>query len=320
MLFKNLFKKENEKEYVNMEKEIWKKIPGASKYEASNFGKIRTKDKNGHWKEIAYKDKNMYKAEIWMDNGEKYKTTRARIIAQTFNLPNPNNRHNVSRIDGNTLNDRVDNLSYTIKVKYKERGIKEMEKEYSDKDRIDFEELNKQTKPLNEEIWKWVVGYERWYEVSNLGNVRKINDDGTKRLLVACDVPKEYTRGRIVNLAKTGEKQKVCQICKLVAEAFNIPNTKKSKTLYHIDGNVNNDCLTNLTYDEKETEAYIEEQRKIKEEQEKLELEKQEQESHKSELLDYIENNKEFLQQTKERNQEITITDVYNKLCEILEA
>ena len=75
--------------------------------------------------------------------------------------------------------------------------------------------------------------------------------------------------------------QKVFQICRLVADAFNIQNPNKSKTLYHIDGNVNNDNLTNLTFDEKETEKYIEEQRKIKEEQEKLEREKQQENNKK---------------------------------------
>ena len=191
---------------------------------------------------------------------------------------------------------------------YEKEYIK-MEKEYSDKERID----NELAKPVEvKEIWKDVVGYERWYEVSDKGNIRKINDDGSRKILKA----KPSSKGKTVGLRKV-DKVKTYQVSHLVAEAFKVKPTSTNKSnVYHIDGDINNDCLSNLTYNKKETEAYKQEQERIKEEQARLE---QEEENHKSELLDYIENNKEFLQQAKEINNEVTLGDIYNKLNEILE-
>ena len=333
MFLKNLFKKEKEYKKMNnkslyeeaLEKcknneEMWIKIKGYDNYELSNLGNARKLNADGTYKEIGYYDKfeNRMKIQLTGENAKMKSTTLASLMGETFEIPNPKNRKQIMPNDGNTMNCRLDNLRYRHN-----KDREEMSKlEYSDKDRIDNELINKQIKQQQDnekEIWKWIVGYERWYEVSNKGNVRKINDDGSKRLLKACDVRPNYTRGRIVSLVKAGESQKVYQIRYLVAEAFNLKPIDDNKTLYHIDGNINNDCLSNLTYDIKETEKYIEEQRKIKEEQERLEREKQEQENHKEELKNYIEENKEFLQEAKERNSEVTIKDIYNKLCEILE-
>lgn len=192
-----------------------------------------------------------------------------------------------------------------FKENKKEEECIKMEKEYSDKERID----NELARPVEvKEIWKDVIGYERWYEVSDKGNVRKINDDGSRKVLKA----KPNSKGKTVGLRKV-DKVKTYQVSHLVAEAFKVKPTSTNKSIvYHIDGDVNNDCLSNLTYNKKETELY-------KQEQEKLLREEQQEESHKNELLDYIENNKEFLQQAKEINNEVTLGDIYNKLNEILE-
>ena len=187
-----------------------------------------------------------------------------------------------------------------------------MEKEYSDKDRIDKElAKHKMSFNVDDEIWKDVIGFERWYEVSDKGNVRKINDDGSRKVLKA----KPNSKGRTIGLRKTG-KVKTYQVSHLVAEAFKVKTTDKNKNnVYHIDGDNNNDCLSNLTYDKKETDAYKQEQERLKAEQEKLE----QQESHKDELINYIENNKEFLQQAREMSKEITLKDIYDKLSELIE-
>ncbi len=109
-------------------------------------------------------------------------------------------------------------------------------------------------------------------------------------------------------------------IMKLVAQAFDIkPTANNDKFIYHIDGDLSNDYASNLTYDITQTEQYIKEQEEIKNEQIRLAQEKLEKEAHKKELINYIENNKVFLQQTKEINKEVTLNDVYDKLCEILE-
>lgn len=180
--------------------------------------------------------------------------------------------------------------------------------EYSDKNRIDYEQNN--NKKETKEVWKDVVGYERWYEVSNLGNVRKINRDGTTKILKA----KPNTKGRTAGLRKVGNV-KTYQVSHLVAEAFKVPTTDTNKNnVYHIDGDVNNDCLSNLTYDKKETDKYKEEHK-----DDMLEFVAKNEE-RKEELFNYIENNRVFLQQAK-ANKEVglkEINDTLNKILDLL--
>ena len=183
----------------------------------------------------------------------------------------------------------------------KKKGVEKEMIEYNDKDRID-RELAKPLVNETKEIWKDVVGYERWYEVSNLGNIRKVNRDGSTKLLKA----KPNAKGRTIGLRKV-EGVKTYQVSHLVADAFKVPTTDTNKNcIYHIDGNVNNDYLSNLTYDKKETNKYKEETKSLNKE------------NNKEQLINYIENNKEFLKQSKE-NKEVTLKDINNTLNEILD-
>lgn len=288
--------------------EMWVKIKGFENYELSNLGNARKVNKDGTYSNIGYLDKTENRIKIQLvDKNKKIKmTTLSSLMGKTFEIPNPKNRKQIMPNDGDTLNCRLDNLKYRHNKDREEK----LEVEYSDKDRIDKELLNKKPEPLNKEIWKDVIGYERWYEVSSLGNVRRLEKDGASKILK----PTERKGGKVVSLKTTGDYKQFV-VSHLVAEAFNIkPTEDNSRIIYHIDVDINNDCYSNLTYDRKETEAYIEEQRKLKEEQERLEKENQ-----KEELKNYFEENKVFLKEAKERNSEVTIKDVYNKLCEILE-
>ena len=185
------------------------------------------------------------------------------------------------------------------------KNKKEINKmEYSDIKRIDNEIANKKTEA--KEVWRDVINYERWYEVSDKGNVRKVNMDGTTKLLRA----KPSAKGKTVGLRKLNSV-KTYQVSHLVADAFGVKPTSTNKNnIYHIDGDVNNDVLSNLTYDKKETEKYIEEHKVLNDVKE----------NNKQELINYVENNKVFLQQAKEKiNSEVTLKDVNDTLKEILE-
>lgn len=90
--------------------EIWKDIDFTNgMYKASSKGRIRSTGKNGTQNKIL-KDlitKKGY-SEVCMC-GKRYKTHR--IIAQVF-IPNPNNLPQVNHIDGDKLNNCIDNLEW----------------------------------------------------------------------------------------------------------------------------------------------------------------------------------------------------------------
>lgn len=111
---------------------------------------------------------------------------------------------------------------------------------------------------MEKEIWKPVVGYEGFYEVSNIGRVRsldRISPSFHKKFNVVRYFP---VKGRIL-------KQRVCplgycevRLCRggvlkafsvhrLVAQAF-IPNPDNLPQVNHIDENPSNNCDWNLEW------------------------------------------------------------------------
>ena len=102
------------------------------------------------------------------------------------------------------------------------------------------------------EIWKDVVGYEGYYQVSNEGNVRSV-DRFVKcsnsirrykgRLLAGCFDNHGYYR---VLLSVAG-KHKSCQVHRMVAKAF-IENKDNLPEVNHKDENPENNCVDNLEW------------------------------------------------------------------------
>ena len=105
------------------------------------------------------------------------------------------------------------------------------------------------------EIWKPVVGYERYYEVSNKGNVRSVTRyvfsiKGKRKTRKVCGSEKKpkinHSGYYQTTLSKQGKSETVV-IHRIVAEAF-IPNPCSKPQVNHIDGDKLNNCVENLEW------------------------------------------------------------------------
>lgn len=105
---------------------------------------------------------------------------------------------------------------------------------------------------MDKEFWKDIVGYEGYYQISNLGRVKRLQkvyiDSPGRRMLCKEKILKvkicKQTGYPYVNLSKNGEV-KFKNIHTLVADAF-IPNPDNLPCVNHIDENRSNSVLSNL--------------------------------------------------------------------------
>ena len=103
-----------------------------------------------------------------------------------------------------------------------------------------------------QEIWKPVKGFEEYFEISNLGRIKRTNAIITtptckkkiyKGIILKTSIDKGYEK---INLSVNG-KRKIKYIHRLVAEAF-IPNENNYKEVNHIDSNTTNNRVDNLEW------------------------------------------------------------------------
>lgn len=106
-----------------------------------------------------------------------------------------------------------------------------------------------------EEIWKDVVGYEGYYQVSNLGNVRGVDryvieTNTNKRKLIKGKMLTKHKKDngyRQVNLTKDG-KTTFHYVHRIVMKAFKPLNDYTDMEVNHIDYNRSNNELSNLEW------------------------------------------------------------------------
>lgn len=89
------------------------------------------------------------------------------------------------------------------------------------------------------EEWRKLEGYKYSYEVSNLGRVRKNN-----LILSQCQHHRGHWR---VTLVFPDGHRKQERVHRLVGIAF-IPNPNNLPYINHIDGNMSNNCVSNLEW------------------------------------------------------------------------
>ncbi len=116
--------------------EIWKEIPNfEGYYEASNKGKIRSMQRSvpnsekgnrlSKAKEIAQNPttrSNYLYVQLWKHN-KVHRMSVHRMVALTF-IPNPINKPEVNHIDGNKINNLVDNLEWVTSSENKRHALK----------------------------------------------------------------------------------------------------------------------------------------------------------------------------------------------------
>lgn len=106
---------------------------------------------------------------------------------------------------------------------------------------------------MEKEIWKSVVGYEGYYEVSNLGNVRSVdrivkNKNNTTKIIKGKNHKLTVAQSGYISIVLYKNcEQKVYRVHRLVAEAF-IPNPQNLPQINHIDENKGNNNVENLEW------------------------------------------------------------------------
>jgi DNA-binding transcriptional regulator YiaG len=103
------------------------------------------------------------------------------------------------------------------------------------------------------EVWKDVVGFEGFYQVSNKGRVKSLNRYTNhnyggqalkkSKILKIQNYKNGYTYVHLMNLSY----HKKVKIHRAVAEAF-IPNPENKETVNHIDGDKSNNDISNLEW------------------------------------------------------------------------
>lgn len=102
---------------------------------------------------------------------------------------------------------------------------------------------------MKKEIWKDIEGYEKVYQISNLGRVKSLARWSNGNHFLKEKYLKTYLDKDLYERINLYEKGKVKHyfVHRLVAQAF-IPNPNNLPQVNHIDENKTNNCVNNLEW------------------------------------------------------------------------
>ena len=153
---------------------------------------------------------------------KKYSKSQHRLLAEYF-LENPYNYECVHHIDGNRLNNSLDNLKW---VSYSENNT------YKKAPSVDHNDYNEYD--INEE--EWITLKDTKYMISNLGRVKNAEQNKILKGKITSTGYREYC-------LTINHKKRSYLGHRLVYEAW---NGKIQGVINHIDGNKLNNRITNL--------------------------------------------------------------------------
>lgn len=261
--------------------EIWKNFPNNSLYQVSSYGRIKslTGDTPLILKQTLNHNNDLV---IRIEHKSKVKNFSIHnLMAEVFNIPNNTPHRFVKHLDGNKLNNKLENLDYdnhwneiagyyltseesfteianSLSIEY--NTLKTVLKKFN-LPRKKYEKTSRFAQSLDGEIWKDINNFENFYQISNMGRVRSLDRlSGKNNKQFYGKIIKQFvgTSGYFFVNLKNNDKNNPKMVHCLIGIAF-IPNPENKKTINHKDGNKLNNHVSNLewmTHSENQLHAF----------------------------------------------------------------